>query len=76
MWVYGLSRRTMVNHELETGDELVDNGREETLTVEVHSDGGVSLDGEGFTEAEICAALRDGVLTRTDGKDSELVKHY
>jgi len=66
----------MVNHELETGDELIDNDRGETLTVEVHGDGGVSLDGERFTEREICASLRDGVLTRTDGKDAELVKHY
>lgn len=66
----------MVNHELETGDVLVDNERGDELDVVVNDDGSVDLDGEGFSEKEICAALRDGVLTRTDGKDSELVKHY
>lgn len=66
----------MPNHKLQTGDELIDNTHDETLAVEVHDNGGVSLDGERFSEREICAALRDSVLTRIDGKDSELVKHY
>lgn len=66
----------MVNHELETGDVLIDNDRGDELDVTVHDDGSVSLDGERFSEAEICASLRDGVLSRTDGKDAELVKHY
>lgn len=66
----------MVNHKLETGDELIDNDRNTAHDVVVNDSGSVELDGEQFSEKEICAALRDGVLTRADGKDSELVKHY
>jgi len=64
------------NHELQTGDVLIDNERGEELEVVVNDDGSVALDGEEFSEREICASLRDGVLTREDGKDHELVKSF
>jgi hypothetical protein len=68
------------NHDLNEGDDLTDTVRNDSLTVvDVHEDGGVTLtdaiDEERYSEKEICASLRDGLLLR-DGKGPELVESY
>jgi len=73
------------NHELEAGDELTDDYGA-TITIEaVHDDGSVSAHEEredGFedthewSEQEVCNALVDGQMERTDGKSHELVKSF
>lgn len=62
------------SHALNDGDEVVDTTSGETHTITVHDDGAVTLDGETFGEAEINAALRDGIVTR-DGLGHELATY-
>lgn len=74
-----------INHTLKPGDELTDEDNA-TITIEdVHDDGSVSArevredgfeDEHEWSEEEICGALVDGNLTRTDGKSHELVKSF
>lgn len=63
------------SHALETGDVLVDVDRGDRDEVSVHDDGSVTFDGETFSESEVTAALRDGVLERDDGLSHELASY-
>lgn len=62
------------SHALESGDEVTDTTCNEVHTASVHTDGGVTIDGETFSEREITAALADGVL-KVDGLSHELATY-
>lgn len=61
------------SHALESGDVIVDDFG--SHTIKVHDDGSVTWAGETFDEREVTAALRDGIISRNDGKNRELASY-